>query len=118
MGDSEGKNGSNVQITKESQDPAGAPDLRIVGTQSDPVSASSVSVFACNSNDIASQYSGTNFTGVQSGPDGTALDTLDQAAAGFVAAGGGQAGVDAANTAIDNSNYPIDTGDNVDRIPH
>lgn len=57
--------------------------------------------------------SGTDFTGVQSGPGGTMTDTLDLAAAGWVAAGGGQAGVDAANAAIENSSHPLDTGSNV-----
>jgi hypothetical protein len=82
-----------------------------VGAQ---ISASSVALFACDSYNLASQYDNTNFTGVQSGPNGTDLVTLDLAAAAWVTAGGGQAGDAAANAVIEKSPFPIDTGDNVE----
>jgi RHS repeat-associated protein len=110
-----GKDGSMTESVRQSSDPEGAPDLRISYSISDPVSASSVALFGCDTSVIAGQYSDTNFTGVQSGANGTTLDTLDFAAIGFVTAGGGQAGVDAANAAIVNSPFPVDTGDDVEQ---
>jgi hypothetical protein len=113
-GDSEGKNGSNW-ITSGPNGPGGAPgDLDIHGTVSDPVSASSVALFGCDTYALASQYDGTNFTGVQSGPDGTNLETVDSMGAAWLTAGGGQAGDAAANAVIQNSQHPEDTGDNVE----
>ena len=110
--------GSTTVTVKQGPDPSVAPEMNISSTISDPVAAgNSVALFACDSYNLASDYSGTDFTGVQSSFDGTTLETLDQAAAGFVAAGGGQPGVDAANSAIENSPYPIDTGDNTEEDP-
>ena len=78
------------------------------------IQASSVAVFGCNSFDLASQYSGTSFTGIQSGADGlTAVPTTDAAAAAWVGAGGGQAGDNAANGVLGASQYPTDAGDSV-----
>jgi RHS repeat-associated protein len=96
-----------------------APVMSTTYGSGDPVSASSVALFGCNTSDLANEYAGTNFTGVDSGgPSGaTMTDTLDLAAAGWVAAGGGQAGDNAANAAIDNSPYPTDTGSNVEEVP-
>jgi len=82
--------------------------------QSNTVSANSVSIFSCNSFDLAPQYTNTEFTGVQSGENGTMTGTLDSAAAAFVTAGGGDAGASAANAQIEKSDFDVDTGDNVE----
>jgi hypothetical protein len=117
-GESSGKNGSTtVGMTETPSATPGEPpslSMSIDATSSASVSASSVALFGCNSYDLASQYSGTDFTGVQSGANGTEAETLDSAAAAWVGAGGGQAGDTAANGAIDASQYPVDTGDNVE----
>jgi hypothetical protein len=88
-------------------------------TAADPVnvSASSVALFGCNTSDLASQYSSTTFTGVQSGSDGTELQTLDLAAASWVGAGGGQAGDTAAQSVINSSTFSTDQGDKVVTTP-
>jgi RHS repeat-associated protein len=110
--------GSTAYKLVQGPDPTVPSQMTGAGSTNDPIAAgNSVALFACDSYNLASNYSGTDFTGVQSDSDGTALDTLDLAAAGFVAAGGGQAGVDAANSTIENSPYPIDTGDNVEEDP-
>jgi hypothetical protein len=111
-GDSYGNIGS------QSSAPGPTPDAPPIMSSSmfvgDPVAASSVALFGCDTYDLASQYPDTNFTGVQSGPGGTMTDTLDLAAAAFVTAGGGQAGTTAANAAIDSSPHKADTGSNVE----
>lgn len=112
-GISSGNEGSQ-SITPGST-PDSAPNLQTRYGVGDQVSAGSVALFGCNPYDLAGQYGGTDFTGVQSGADGTMLDTLDLQAAAFVNAGGGQPGVNAANTVIDNSQYPEHTGDNTER---
>jgi RHS repeat-associated protein len=98
-----------------------APDISSLTpfspTSDGPVTlrASEVALFACNSYDLASQYAGSEFTGVQSGSDGgTDISTIDLMAADWLTAGGGQAGVNAANADINASVYPTDTGDNVE----
>jgi hypothetical protein len=112
-GASYGKQGSNYFPAGEGADaPPGM--VSTTDTGGDPLSANSVALFGCNTFDLAPEYSGTNFTGVQSGPDGTNMETLDLAAAGWVTAGGGQAGVNAANGAIEGSQDKTDTGDNVE----
>lgn len=84
---------------------------------SEQISASSVALFACDSYNLASQYDTTDFTGVQSGPDGTDVVTLDLMAAAWVTAGGGPAGDAAANNVIEQSPFLIDTGDSVQSEP-
>jgi hypothetical protein len=122
-GDSEGKNGSNeMRMTTSPSANPGEPDnvnLSIASTLSDPIAASSVALFSCNSVQLGSQYDGTDFTGVQSGPfsPGTELETLDQMAADWVSAGGGQAGTNAANWDLANSSYLVDFGGSVQNTP-
>lgn len=66
------------------------------------VKATSVGAFGCNTSDLAPQYSGTSYTGVNSGSDaGTSLEALGNAArayAGTLAKGGG---ISDANTAAE-----------------
>jgi len=116
-GQSYGKNGSTsmTMTSSPSGTPGAPPDLNLSfnETISNNVVASSVALFGCNSYDLASEYDTTNFTGVQSGPGGTEFETLDSMASSWLLAGGGQAGDNAANNEILNSNYPVDTGANV-----
>jgi hypothetical protein len=84
-------NGSEAQtLTPGGTDSAPTLELRLTANASDQISASSLALFACDSYNLSSQYDNSDFTGVQSGPDGTALGTLDQAAAAWVEAGGGK----------------------------
>jgi hypothetical protein len=113
-GSSQGKNGGTI-FTEPSSDPTGFSFV-FKGTPDVDISASSVTLFGCNTYDNAAQYDGTDFTGVQGQPN---LETVDMMGASWVGAGGGQAGDAAANAAIENSNHPEDTGVNVesDRKP-
>jgi RHS repeat-associated protein len=111
-GASYGKEGS--QYFTPGAGPDAAPNLVNTLGVGDPLSASSVALFGCNTYGLSSQYPGTDFTGVQSGPDGTMIETLDLMAAGWVAAGGGQSGLDNANTAVEKSPHPVDTGTNAE----
>jgi RHS repeat-associated protein len=111
-GTSQGKNGGTI-ITAPSNDPTGFSFV-FQGTPDVNVAASSVALFGCNTYDNASQYDGTDFTGVQSGANGTNIETVDMMGASWVAAGGGQAGDAAANNVLNNSQHPEDTGDNVE----
>jgi len=53
---------------------------------------------------------------VQSTSQGTYTDTLDLAAVAWLTAGGGQAGIDAANAVIEQSPHPEDTNSNVETV--
>jgi RHS repeat-associated protein len=106
-GYSTGKNGSDIVSNGKVAE----------HTESNTVAASSVAIFSCDSHSLSSQYGNSQFVGTNSGPDGTSLGALDASGAAFVNAGGGQAGVDAANAAIKNSNLPIDKGDSVSLMP-
>jgi RHS repeat-associated protein len=111
-GISSGKDGSQSVTPGPNEDaPMGFPTTTY--GFGDPISASSVALFGCNTYDLASEYPGADFTGVQSGPSGTMTGTLDLAAAAFVTAGGGQAGANAGNATIENSVDKRDTGSNV-----
>ena len=115
---SEGKLGGTVNTVPSSSDPLGYTFTEgVLGTPPIDIQASSVAIFACDSASLTSQYDTTDFTGVQSGPDGTDLGTLDTAAAYDLLGGGGQDGADAANVAIDQSQSPTDTGDYVENDP-
>lgn len=102
-----GQHGSTQQVI----DPNSSTPMTFPSTAADPVSASSISLYGCNSYDLGSDSLGIDFAGVQGNVD---LSTLDAAAQGGANALGGQAGVDADNAAIENSQYPDDTGANVE----
>jgi hypothetical protein len=90
-------------------------------TTTDPVpvgnvQASTVGVFTCNSTDLRGQYSGTTFTGIDSGHDrDTSIGALDAAAVAYtnVLASGGtlDSATDAATKALPADNYGYATED-------
>jgi hypothetical protein len=80
----------------------------------DPVSASSISLFGCDTYGLEFQYAGLDFTGVQGTID---MSTAEAMGLASVDAMGDQSGADAANAAIDNSQSDMDTGSNVVHDP-
>jgi RHS repeat-associated protein len=85
------------------------------------VTAPTVGIFGCDSNQLSGQYSSTTFTGVDSGPDNlTSMNGLDLAAGQYALDLG--AGKDPAQAATDATNAlgqtkdPMDKGDTVQTV--
>jgi RHS repeat-associated protein len=120
-GVSSGQNGFLSQKENRSADPAQPSTLEITTNPADttiPVSASEVAIFGCDSQSLAGQYTDTSFIGVDPGASGGISFWLGgNSAAAFLQAGGGQAGVDAANAQVLKSQDPQDTGASVQLNP-
>ena len=92
--------------------------LTVTSTDSFEIAAREVAIIGCNSQVLAEQYSDTTFIGNDPGPSGGISTVLGSAeGADILEAGGGQAGVDAANAEVLNSQDPRDTGSDVQLNP-
>jgi hypothetical protein len=89
----------------------------VSATTSDAIAAKEVAVFGCESLHSAAEYSGTTFVGLDSPSMETSMLYGGKAAAAFVGAGGGQAGVDAANNVLSASPRDVDKGAKVVLVP-
>ena len=84
--------------------------MTIQASSSEPIAAKEIAIIGCESVQAAPEYSGTTFFGMHSPAEEISAAFGSQAAAAFLTAGGGQAGVGAVDNVFKKSPVPEDKG--------